>query len=195
MGPFHRRLTDDVDNASIPYQVSVWVDSFPLLSDAPLPFAPLHRRSANRVISMPGMDLGGLDLPPNRHTHHHLSPTTNSATSPATGHTGTPSTSSLQTFVGSISAHYIAANSLASSGNDAVDIGAPPGSAFRQAIVLPIARHWRLRFSPYPSSSRYLPRADIAPPPPLKTLGSPPTTVFSPSPCGHVRLLCDQSSA
>ena len=53
-----------------------------------------------------------------------------------------------KTFVGSISAHESAADSLASSGNGAVDTGAPPGSAFRPPFVLSIAHHWRLRFSP-----------------------------------------------
>ena len=79
-----------------------------------------------------------------------LSPTTPSATSIVTGHTETPSTPSppKNFFVGSISTHDIATDSLASSANGAVDTGAPPGSIFRPPFVLPIAHHWRLRFSP-----------------------------------------------
>ena len=98
-------------------------------SDPPLPSAPLHR-SANRAPSTPGIELGGLDhtsllphappffhgrylrrLPPPRaiQGHHRL------LLRP-------------KTFVGSISAYEIAADSLASSGNGAVDTGVPPVS-------------------------------------------------------------------
>ena len=120
--------------------------SFPSPCDPPLPSAPLHRRSANRAPSKPGLDLGGIDLPSllshppsffhRRHLRRRPSPRI------IQGHHRP------KTFVGSISAHEIAADSLASSGNGAVDTGAPPGSAFRPPFVHSIAHHWRLRFSP-----------------------------------------------
>ena len=157
---------------------------------------------------MPGIDLGGFDLPsllphappffyrrqlqrlpPPRpiQGHHRLLPHP-------------------QTFVGSILAHDIVADSLASSGNGPVDTGAPSGSAFRPPIVLPIAHHWRLRFSPPlsfigPFSSHSYHRSATA-------AGNPGSTAdhgFPASTCGHgfkiivapvaVGLLRDQSSA
>ena len=76
--------------------------------------------------------------------------TTPSATSAAAGHKGTPSTPSPpQHLRRTYSAHDIAADSLASSGNSAVDTGVPPGSAFRPPFVLSIPHHWRPCFSPF----------------------------------------------
>ena len=105
--------------------------------------------------STPGVDLDGLDLlsflphpPPflhGRHLPRRPPPRT------IQGHHGLllrPTT-----FVGSISAHEIAADSIASSGNGAVDTGSRPGSAFRPLFVLSIAHRWRPRFSPSNSSS------------------------------------------
>ena len=69
--PFHRLLTDHVENATIQHRVSVWMGSFPFPSDPPLPSALLHRRSANRAPSTPGIDLGGLDRPPSCPMRHH----------------------------------------------------------------------------------------------------------------------------
>ena len=76
--------------------------------------------------------------------------TSPSATSAAAGHTGTPSTSPspTQNLRRVYSAHEIAVDSLANSGNGAVDTGATPGSAFRPPFVLSITHHWHLRFSP-----------------------------------------------
>ena len=154
--PSHRLLPDHEENASIPYRVSVWVGSFPSPSDPPLSSAPLDRRSANRALCTPGIDLGGLDLPcllihppPFFHGRHLWR---------------LPRPRRIQerqrlrlrpkTFVGSISAHEIAADSLASSGNGAVGTGAPPGSAFRPPFVLSLAHHWRLSFPELPSLHR-----------------------------------------
>ena len=75
--------------------------------------------------------------------------TTLPATSAPAGHRTTPSTPSPpQNLRRVYSAHEIAADSLASSGNGAVDTGLPPGLAFRPPFVLSIAHHRRLRLSP-----------------------------------------------
>ena len=126
--------------------------SFPSPSGPPSPSAPLHR-SANRAPSTPGIDLGGLDrpsllphAPPFFHGRHlrRLPPPR-----AIQGHHRLLLRP--KTFVGSISAHEIAADLLASDGNGAVDTGAPPGSAFRPSFVLSIAH--KFRFSPFNSSS------------------------------------------
>ena len=147
--PFHRLLPDHVEIASFPCRVSVWVGLFHSPSVPPLPSAPLYR-SANCAPSTPGVDFGGLDRPPllphaplllhGPHLWRRPPPRT------IPGHHQL--IFRLKTFVGSISAKETAADSLASSGNGAVDTGAPLGSAFRPPFVLSIAHHWRLRFRP-----------------------------------------------
>ena len=148
IGPFHRILVDHEENATIHYRVWVWMDSSPPTSDPPLPSAPLHRSSANRAHSTPGIELGRLDLPSLRphpplflHGRHRRRGPPPRAIQE---HHGLPLRP--KTFVGSNSAHEIAIESLAISGNGAVHNGAPPGSAFRPPFVLSIAHHWRLRF-------------------------------------------------
>ena len=120
-------------------------DSSP--SDPSLPSAPLQRGSANRAPSTPCIDLGGLDRPsllphppPFLHGRHlrRLPPPR-----AIQGHHGLLSFSVPKPPSGLFSTHDIATDSLASSGNGAVDTGASPGSAFRPPFVL-----WRLRFSP-----------------------------------------------
>ena len=94
IGPFHRLLSDHVENANIQYPVSVWMGSFPSPSDPPLLSAPLHRRNAYRTFhagrrlgwARPSLLLAPSTTIPSR--------TTPSATSATTDHTGTPWTPS-----------------------------------------------------------------------------------------------------